>query len=242
LISEKLDGVRAWWDGKNFISRLGNIYHAPDWFKEDLPSSALDGELWMGRKMFQKCISIVRRQDKSEHWKEIEYVIFDAPTATGVFTERIECVEVYFRAREKEKKRKLKHMSYLDHKPCTGIKHLKKQLSIIEGYGGEGLMLRDPNSLYVAGRSNTLLKVKSSFEDDATVVSYEAGKGKHEGRVGALNVKLANGIEFALGTGLSDSEREHPPAVGTVVTFRYTELTDEGVPRFARFLRVHVDV
>ena len=78
-LSEKLDGVRAYWDGKQFLSRLGNIYHAPDWFLKGLPATPLDGELFLGRKSFQKTIAVVRRQDKSDAWKAIRYLIFDAP-------------------------------------------------------------------------------------------------------------------------------------------------------------------
>ena len=70
-MSEKLDGVRAYWDGKQFMSRQGNLYHAPDWFIEGLPDVPLDGELWLDRKKFQRTVSIVRRQDKSDLWKEM---------------------------------------------------------------------------------------------------------------------------------------------------------------------------
>src|SRR5262245_58339892 len=47
-MSEKLDGFRAYWDGQKFISRLGNLIHAPDWFMAGLPDVPLDGELWLG--------------------------------------------------------------------------------------------------------------------------------------------------------------------------------------------------
>ena len=87
-MSEKLDGVRAYWDGKQFLSRQGNLYHAPDWFMAGLPATPLDGELWLGRKAFQRTVSIVRRQDKSDHWREIPFLVFDAPAAGGGFEER----------------------------------------------------------------------------------------------------------------------------------------------------------
>jgi DNA ligase-1 len=87
-MSEKLDGVRAWWDGQQFLSRLGNVYHAPDWFVAGLPAVPLDGELWLDRKAFQRTVSIVRRQDKSDHWQQIKYVLFDAPGVSGLFEER----------------------------------------------------------------------------------------------------------------------------------------------------------
>src|SRR5947209_11838064 len=88
-MSEKLDGVRAYWDGKQFLSRQGNLFHAPDWFIEGLPDSPLDGELWIGRKKFQRTVSIVRRQDKTDLWKEVRFLVFDAPAAPGGFEERL---------------------------------------------------------------------------------------------------------------------------------------------------------
>src|SRR6266705_1305667 len=87
-MSEKLDGVRAYWDGKQFLSRQGNIYHAPDWFIEGLPAVPLDGELWIDRKKFQRTVSIVRRQDKNDLWNEVRFLIFDAPAASGGFEDR----------------------------------------------------------------------------------------------------------------------------------------------------------
>jgi len=54
-ISEKLDGVRAYWDGRDFYSRQGNPFPVPEWFKEGLPTDqALDGELWCGRQKFRQ--------------------------------------------------------------------------------------------------------------------------------------------------------------------------------------------
>lgn len=88
-MSEKLDGVRAYWDGRQFISRLGNVYHAPDFFTAGLPEIPLDGELWLGRKAFQRCVSIVRRQDKSDLWQSVRFLVFDLPAAAAPFEERL---------------------------------------------------------------------------------------------------------------------------------------------------------
>src|SRR5438105_732798 len=87
-MSEKLDGVRAYWDGRQFLSRQGNLFHAPDWFVEGLPNVPLDGELWIDRKKFQRTVSIVRRQDKTQLWSEVRFVVFDAPATTGGFEDR----------------------------------------------------------------------------------------------------------------------------------------------------------
>jgi DNA ligase-1 len=234
-MSEKLDGVRAYWDGKQFISRQGNIYHAPDWFVEGLPTVALDGELWIDRKKFQRTVSIVRRQDKSDLWKEVRYLIFDAPAATGGFEDRLAFLK------DALAKNSAKFASQHTHERCKSLEALRAELTRIEALAGEGLMLRQPGSKYVAGRSSTLLKVKTFHDAEAVVIGHQAGAGRHKGRLGALLVRLPNGTDFAIGTGFSDRERENPPAIGATVTFRYQELSDAGVPRFPSWVGVRLD-
>ncbi len=231
-MSEKLDGVRAYWDGQQFLSRQGNQYHAPDWFTAGLPSTPLDGELWMDRRKFQRTVSIVRRQDRSDHWKEIRFVVFDAPGADGEFESRLEFLQDVFRQRE------LEHANLLDQSRCEGLKHLRDELAQIEVIGGEGLMLRQPGSIYEIGRSSTLLKVKNFHDAEAVVLDHQAGKGKFKGKMGALAVQMEDGTEFFVGTGFSDAQRGSPPPVGSIITFRYQELSDAGVPRFPSFVRV----
>ena len=111
----------------------------------------------------------------------------------------------------------------------------------MESLGGEGLMLRQPGSKYETGRSATLLKVKTFKDAEAEVIGHQAGAGRHKGRLGALLVRLPDGTEFSVGTGLSDAERASPPGIGTVVTFRYQELSDGGVPRFPSYVGVRID-
>lgn len=231
-ISEKLDGVRAYWDGKKFLSRQGNEFMAPDWFVEGLPSTPLDGELWLDRKAFQRTISIVRRQDRSEHWKQIRYLIFDAPAETKTFEDRVKFLNDRFAAKS------LPYAELLQQSVCKNLDHLRDELTRVESLGGEGLMLREPGSKYEIGRSTTLLKIKTFHDAEATVIAHQNGKGKHKGRLGAIVVQLADGTEFSVGTGFSDKQREQPPEIGAVVTFRYQELTDGGVPRFPSFVRV----
>ncbi len=235
-MSEKLDGVRAWWTGTQFLSRLGNIYHAPDWFIAGLPNAPLDGELWLDRKAFQRTVSIVRRQDKSDHWREIKYVVFDAPGAGGPFEERQKALAEMLRQQRPQ------YASVLEQARCTGIDALKKELARVESLGGEGLMLRQPGSQYEAGRSSTLLKVKTFHDAEGTVVEHLAGKGRHAGRLGAVVVELPSGLTFSVGTGFSDAQRQNPPPVGSTITYRYQELTERGVPRFPSFVRLRADV
>ncbi|QDE66064.1 MULTISPECIES: DNA ligase [Myxococcus] len=234
-MSEKLDGVRAYWDGKQFWSRLGNAFLAPEWFTAGLPDFPLDGELFGGRKRFQRTVSIVRRQDRSDDWKELAFVAFDAPGVEGTFEARLE------RCRQWMEEAKPAYAQWHAHARCDGTPHLRAELARVEALGGEGLMLRQPGSRYEAGRSHTLLKVKSFKDDEARVVGHVAGAGRHKGRLGALEVVLRNGTRFSVGTGLSDAERASPPPVGAIITFRYQELSNDGVPRFPSYVGVRVD-
>jgi DNA ligase-1 len=230
LMSEKLDGVRAYFDGKQFLSRQGNRYLAPDWFTAGLPLEPLDGELWIGRKSFQRTVGIVRRQDAADLWKEARFVIFDAPGEDGDLEQRLKLVELIM-----EINRPAYAVAHA-HIVCRGKDHLEAEMDRIEKLGGEGIMLRRPGSRYETGRSSTLLKVKRFRDSEAQVVGHEPGKGRHQGRLGALLVRMTNGIRFAVGTGLSDAERAQPPAPGSVIRFRYQELSDSGVPRFPSYL------
>jgi DNA ligase-1 len=232
-LSEKLDGVRAYWDGTQFLSRLGNKFHPPPWFIESLPKTPLDGELWGGRKLFQRTVGIVKRQDQSPLWKDLLYVVFDAPAHDGPFEDRIARCEALLEGQ--------KHARVHTHSACTGIEHLREELARVEALGGEGLMARRPKSRYEAGRSSSLLKVKRFKDAEARVVGHVAGAGRHKGRLGALLVELADGTRFNVGTGFSDRERESPPPIGALITFRYQELSDGGVPRFPSFIAERYD-
>lgn len=233
-MSEKLDGVRAIWTGESFVSRQGNPFYAPDWFVADFPDVALDGELWIGRGKFQATVSVARRQDKSDHWKEIRFVMFDAPDQGGPFEERMEYMHAEFG-------NSLQYASVLEHVLCEGMDHLSEELARVEGLLGEGLMLRQAKSEYIGSRSATLLKVKTFHDAEAKVIGYKGGQGRHRNRVGALELITPEGVTFFAGTGLSDAERENPPEIGALVTYRFQELTDAGVPRFPTYVGVRID-
>jgi len=234
-LSEKLDGVRAYWDGKQFLSRNGNRYAAPEWFTLGLPNTPLDGELWIGRKQFQRTVSIVRRGDAAELWREVRYLVFDAPVLAQPFEQRLAAVKQVLASGQPP------YALLLHQEVCRSREHLETAFSRIEQLGGEGVMLRRPASHYVPRRSPTLQKLKQFHDCEAVVVGHEPGRGRHKGRLGALLVQLPNGIRFACGTGLSDAQRDLPPALGEAIIVKYQELTDGGVPRFPVFAGVRHD-
>ena len=234
-LSEKLDGVRAYWTGREFLSRNGNLYAAPEWFKLGLPSTPLDGELWIGRKQFQRTASIVRRGDGADLWREVRYLVFDAPAVSQPFEQRLAAVKQVLAAGQPP------YALPLHQEVCRSREHLETALGRVEQLGGEGFMLRRPASLYEPRRSSSLQKVKRFLDCEAIVIGHEPGKGRHKGRLGALLVQLPNGIRFACGTGLSDAQRDLPPAIGETITVKFQELTDGGVPRFPVFVGVRHD-
>jgi DNA ligase-1 len=234
-MSEKLDGVRGYWTGKELISRSGNLFHAPKWFTRNFPSTPLDGELWSGRQQFSELVGIIRHKQPHADWAKVRYLIFDAPRAEGGFEKRLDFARRWFRQHENP------YAEVLEQQICKNEAHLRSKLREIESRGGEGVMLRKPDSPYTVGRSHDLLKVKTHEDTEAKVIGHLPGSGKHAGRLGALLVEMPNGIQFAIGSGFTDQERENPPPVGSIVTFKYYGFHKSGIPRFASYLRIRED-
>lgn len=232
-ISEKLDGVRAFWNGKNLLSRQGNIFHAPEWFTRVLPETTLDGELWLRRGEFEQVSGLVRRDSPNESdWREVKFMVFDLPSHAGTFDQRLNRLKAVIAEINAP------HVQLVEQFKVSSHKVLMKKLDDVVEQGGEGLMLHLASSLYKSGRSDDLLKLKKHFDAEAVVIAYLPGKGKYEGMLGSMLVETADKIRFKIGSGLSDEERKSPPAIGSVITYKYFGLTRKGVPRFASFMRV----
>lgn len=233
LVSEKYDGVRALWDGKALRSRAGNVITAPAWFIAKLPKQSLDGELWIGRGQFEKLSGAVRKTTPvDEEWRQIKYMIFELPDAPGTFAERYEQIKQIVAAAN------FPQLIVVEQFRLPDNAALRRKLAEVVGGGGEGLMLHRADALYVTGRNDALLKLKPLEDAEATVIGYVPGKGKYEGKMGALQVEMADGKRFQIGTGFTDAVRANPPAIGSVITFTYRGLTKNGLPRFASYLRI----
>lgn len=235
-MSEKIDGVRAYWDGNELISRQGNVFAAPAWFIECLPDVPLDGELWMGRGTFNQTSGIVRRAKPHEGWRYLTYHVFDAPEHGGVYEDRQKYLERVV------KKAKCQFLKKIPVEIVKSRAHLDQTLKKVVDQGGEGLMIVRPRSPYTPKRTDCILKIKKAQDAEATVIGHVPGKGRHKGRMGALLVSdRTTGQEFKVGTGFSDAERTRakelfPP--GTVITYEFFELGAHGRPREPRFLRI----
>jgi DNA ligase 1 len=234
LISEKLDGVRALWDGSVLRFRSGRTIAAPAWFVAQLPATPLDGELWLGRGAFDAVSAIVRTaQPVDADWQRVQYHVFDLPSGIGTFEQRYEQLQSVVA------KAAWPALVAAPQFRLPDAAALQAKLKAVVQAGGEGLMLHLASAPVTSGRSEVLLKLKATLDAEATVVAHVAGKGKYAGMMGALMVETPAGVRFKLGTGFSDAQRRKPPAVGSVITYRYRDTTPSGKPRFASFLRAY---
>ena len=237
-VSEKLDGVRAYWNGKQFLSKQGHIYQAPNWFIKDLPRFALDGELWLGRGQFDRLSGIVRKQVAiDKEWQTVSYQVFDLPEHADYFDKRLAYLKEYFSSESLPAWLKL-----IPQYKVRNEQALMLKLQQIEDLKGEGLMLHKGSSFYRSGRDDDLLKLKTYQDAEARVISHFPGKGKYQNVLGSLLVEAVNHKQktkrFKIGTGFSDAERTNPPKAGSIITYKYFGLTSKGIPRFASFMRI----
>lgn len=228
-MSEKLDGVRAIWDGATLRSRNNKPIHAPMWFLAGLPKGViLDGELWSGRENFQQLVSTVRKKVPIDlEWEAVIYQVFDV-IEPGIFLSR------YYHILDLPESAII---SIVPHHVITSTEVLSEFYEYMLLRKAEGVMIRNPHSMYEFRRSNNLLKLKPSISDEATVIDYQEGEGKYTNMLGALICQWKNKIIY-LGTGFDDSQRCSPPAKGSIVTFKYQHLTNDNMPRFPVFLAV----
>jgi DNA ligase-1 len=243
-VSEKYDGVRGYWDGEQLLTRGGEKVAAPAWFTAGWPSIPMDGELWAGRGQFSAAVSTVRQQQSGPttdaQWRSIRFMVFDLPSHGGPFTERIPPMQKIVADIGQPWVQAVAQSRVASHAALQAL--LVKTTRL----GGEGLMLHRGDAPYKALRSDDLLKVKTHDDAEARVVAHIPGQGKYAGQLGALLVEMPAtagqpALRFKLGTGFSDAQRQTPPAIGALVTYRFRGFNDSGIPRFASFMRVRSD-
>jgi len=232
-VSEKLDGMRGYWNGSHLLTRQGKLIHSPKWFTKNWPINPMDGELWIKRGYFQQTLSCIRKKHIDEHcWRSVRFMLFDLPKHSGTFTQRI--------ASMKKLTRKVNspYLSMIKQFKISTVEQLHKNLNEVTKNNGEGLMLHYSKARYHLGRTANIMKLKKHDDAEAIVIAHIEGKGKYIGLLGAIQVKTAEGVIFKIGSGFSDKERQKPPAIGSLITFKYNGKTQAAIPRFARFLRV----
>lgn len=158
LASEKYRGARAEWDGRTLWSRGGiAITLPPEWAAELPPGFPLAGEVWSGRGPAGGAHEVEAAQavTHSRFTPRLSFLVFDAPGVLAPWTQRLRAAAGVLAGC-----RIVRPVGFV---PVAGIRHLEQLFADVARRGGEGLMLRSPDSSdrYEPGRTGRLLKVKS---------------------------------------------------------------------------------
>ena len=249
LASEKLDGVRAYWDGENLLSRQGKRLNAPQSFTKNFPKFALDGELYANGLKFEEIqATVMDKLPDEKAWSRLKFHVFDVPEASGGLPRRLEVLAKFLKNEPNDNLIIIKQIKMHDN-----AQFLKFTKDII-ARGGEGAVVREPNASYERKRSKNALKFKKFKDAECEVISINKGSGKNANLAGSLTCKALGGKDkeekageskegttFKIGSGLSDKNRQDPPKIGSIITYKFQNLTANGKPRFPIFLRVRED-
>lgn len=257
-MSEKYDGYRAIWNGRCFKSRTNNKFCVPRWFSHMMPQGiALDGELWMGRGNFDKCGLFRRIRPKKkvdreiweQKWAEagVIYKVFDLPNSPLIFEERMKKLKNIIHTQVTSKFTfkedfmvRTFPLEFTEQVKISSRDQLENKFNSVVSDNGEGLILREPHSIYEHRRSPSMLKYKLQADMECKIVGYKKGSGVNEGRLGSFICEfLDKGIQFTVG-GMDTSVRKSykkTHKLGTVITIQYNGFTSGEKPRHPRYLR-----
>jgi DNA ligase 1 len=280
-VAEKWDGIRALWDGEKIISRGSNVSkpkvytYVPEWFRRTLPPGiALDGEIWIGRGMYQKTSRLSTIKPGKSYTEEqindmwagkndppVIFKVFDVPTEKSPFEQRMRLLQTIVKDRKScwdkldYPGKKVFPLQFTEQVKIKSMEQLVSLYTKLTSVGAEGIMLRAPGSPYETKRSKYMLKYKIKEDAECIVRGYTPGQGRLKGLLGSLNCEILkdskpSGIFTQIGTGLTDSQREnynipdHPESIpiGSIVSFSYMEMTDDGVPRHPVYRGIRDDI
>lgn len=240
LMSEKLDGIRGIWEAGKFKTRQDNPIHTPSYFTHNFPSFKLDGELWIARAKFDEVSALIRSDSlDSSLWKSVTYNVFDVPNACEEFkltpctlSNRLKVLERYLQQNPNP------YIKIIKQIPIKNQEHLKEFYKDIIFNKGEGVVIRKDLAPYEKGRSKNALKLKPYEDAECKVIAYTEGKGKFQGKIGALLCQMPDDRVIKIGSGLKDKDRENPPKIGSIITYKFNGLTKNSLPRFPVFLHI----
>ncbi|WP_033915702.1 DNA ligase [Campylobacter sputorum] len=234
-ISEKLDGVRGVWDGKELKSRNGYKFTYPSNFTACFPNFALDGELYTKRGDFENISSITSKSEANNDWKELKFYIFDIPDMNVSFDKKYQKMQ--------EIASKCKNINVIEQRVAKNNDEVFKFLDDVIKGGGEGVIARESNLIYENTRSNKILKLKKFKDSECKVLKINKGNGKYKNIMGSLDCKdIKTGVIFKIGSGFSDELRKNPPQINQIITYKYQNLTKNKKPRFPVFLRFRNEI
>jgi len=242
-------------------SNYPRVYpYVPAWFIALMPPGiALDGEFFIKRNAFQEIgflksklkPDLSNQMELDKKWVNIKYYVFDTPSLDQPFEERMGFLKNLISIRcslySKIKKYTVNYpnecpLIYTEQYLIKSEADLTKYYTELVSQEAEGVMIRAPKVKYIPTRTRLILKLKPEEEDECVITGYKQGTGKYLGSLGSFECTMGNGKTFYV-SGMSDLIRDnylnknkleyHP--VGTVITYKYTFLTDDGIPRFPRY-------
>lgn len=247
MVSEKFDGVRGIWDGKNMFSKRGNILPIPHCFSQNLAHLGLkngefvEGELWIDYGAFEAISGLLNRKNIAcEDFRSVKFLIFNAQLGNKRdFSQNL--AEIKSRldsALDSAKGKDLAQIQVIPQHKFSKIADLKDFFNAVVAKGGEGLIVRD---------STTAYKLKAQNDAECKIIDFSRGKGRLNGKVGAIicesledkNSGIKGGKIFRIGSGLSDEMRTNPPKIGMIITYKFSGVSKNGIPKHARFLRIY---
>ena len=240
VMSEKLDGVRALWDGRTLKTRKNYTIKTPKFFTQNFPPFALDGELFIDRTQFNELSALINKDEPSDKlWQSVTYNVFDVPNSAQTnLLARLSELESFLNAQKKSGVKNA-HLKIIPQIRIKNEKHLQDYYKKVLEKGGEGLVVRLENAPYETKRSANALKMKPWSDKECKIIGYTQGRGKYEKAVGAILCEdLETKKHFKIGTGFKDAFRFNPPPLHTIITYKFNGYTKKGLPKFPVFLRV----
>lgn len=243
-VQSKLDGVRAVYQSGRITSRKGKPFAMQHIIDEldACPGSdglILDGELYSDAMTFQDIVSVVKTQQyrpDDSRTKKIYFWVYDMIAENVPYEERYERLKRFF---DSKAGKQLKHVKMLDTKVCKSLRDVKSFHDAYVSEGYEGLILRNAKGLYrVNVRSKDIQKYKEFKDDEYEVVDFTQGDGIELGLVLWICITPKTPQKrFTVRPRGTHEERaklfvKAKSYVGKMLTVRYQELTDDGVPRF----------
>ncbi len=232
LVSEKLDGVRAYWNGKELLSKSGKNLHPPKEFIQNFPPFAIDGELFTKQRDFENIVSIVKKEPKN--WQNLKLFVFEVPNQKGDLLQRLQVLEKFL------KEHPHAPIKIIPQHQFQTTKQIQDFFKTLQDQGGEGIILRKKDAPYHTGRSALALKYKVYFDAECQIIDYQKGRGKYADMVGSILCKDQDKI-FKIGSGFNEFFRKNPPKIGTIITYKYYQTTKNGLPKHPVFLRIFED-
>lgn len=236
----KLNGVRCLAtrteQGVEFKSRNGKIYYNLDHLAEILCTimevgQEVDGELYSHTMTFQEIVSLVRKQkEKPKGIKGIQFWLYDMPDEELPFKDRLDNLNQLL-------------IGIREHLVPVSTTEVEKEEALFELHrefmelGYEGTMIRNKDGLYKYNhRSVDLLKYKDFTDEEFEIIGGKEGTGKAEGQC-IFRCKVSEGKEFDVRCVGSNEDREEQfrnldSYVGKMLTVRFQNFSDEGIPIF----------